>query len=173
MNQHEYITVGKITNTHGNRGLLKVKPLTDFPERFFDMDDIIVMKEEDIRKTLTIQRVTSHKNFLIMQFEEIANMNEAEEYKGALLQVQREHLIELPEDTFYIFEIIGCKVFDRQGNYLGEVKDVIKTGANDVYVVEKKTRKKPLLIPAIKSVIYNVDLKQGRIDIDMIEGLDE
>lgn len=170
MQDIQYVTVGKIINTHGNRGMLRVIPLTDFPERFYDMDKIFVL-HQSTRSTLHIQRVFSHKKFIIMQFMEIPDMNMAEKYKGALLQVHRDDLVELPKDTFYIFEIIGSKVFTVQGEFLGEVKDVIQTGANDVYVVEKEGRKKNLLIPALKSVVRHVDVQAGRIEVVLPEGL--
>lgn len=172
MEDVRYVTVGKIVNTHGNRGLLRVVPLTDFPERFFKMDEIMVM-QHDTRKTLHIEHSFSHKKYIIIKFREIGDMNDAERLKGAFLQIHKEQLTELPENTYYIFEILGCKVFTIQEEFLGEVTDVIQTGSNDVYVVESKDRNKPLLIPALKSVVHRVDLGERRISVALPEGLEE
>jgi len=172
MQDVRYVTVGKIVNTHGNRGMLRVMPLTDFPDRFYNMDAILALRD-NTRRTLHIEKVFNHKRFIVIKFREIPDMNEAEKLKGAYLQIYRDQLTELPEDTFYIFQIVGCKVFTTEEKFLGKVTDVIQTGANDVYVVEREDKRKPLLIPALKSVVRNVSLKAGRIDVTLPEGLED
>ncbi len=172
MHDDRYVTVGKILKPQGNQGMLRVLPLTDFPERFFNMDRIPIL-HRDIRKILSIEEVYSHKRFLVMRFREVPDRSEAEKYKGALLQIPREQVMDLPENAYYIFDIIGCNVFAKNGKFLGTVKDVIQTGANDVYVVEEKSRRKPLLIPALKSIVQHIDPQAGRIEVDLPEGLEE
>jgi 16S rRNA processing protein RimM len=98
-------------------------------------------------------------------------MNAAEQLRGGYLEITREQLVPLPEGSYYIFEIIGLKVYDLDGAYLGEITDVLQTGANDVYVVE--TGGKPLLIPALKQVVREVDLQGRRMRVELPEGLME
>lgn len=171
MKDVHYITVGKIVNTHGRRGLLKVLPMTDFPGRFSEMNELLVLRHGS-REKVHIERSFQHKKFIIMSLQEISDMNAAEGFKGALLQIHRDQLTELPGDSFYIFDIIGCSVFDMQGNFLGAITDVIQTGANDVYVAEDQKRRQPLLIPALKTVVRRVNIPEKRIDVELPEGLE-
>ncbi|MCF8010690.1 MAG: ribosome maturation factor RimM [Clostridiales bacterium] len=167
----KYVIIGKISSTHGNKGMLKVKPLTDFPERFQKMGKVLLFKNST-KKCLHVRHVFYHKNSVILQFSEINNMNEAEEICGGLLKVCREDLVELPEGRYYVFDIVGCNVYDIHGESLGKIKDIIKTGSNDVYVVDKK-EKKPLLIPALKSVVKSIELQQKKVEVDLPEGLED
>ena len=164
----EYIRVGKILSTQGCRGAVRVLPLTDYPERFQKLDRVKVQLKE-ARKDFQIEEVSTHNKFLIMKFCEIDDMDTAEQLKGGFLEVTRDELVPLPEDHFYIFEIIGLKVHDLSGACLGQVTDVLQTGANDVYVVE--TGGRPLLIPALKQVVREIDLPGRRMRVELLEGL--
>ncbi len=166
----EYITVGKIVTTQGHRGEVRVLPLTDFPERFVNMQEIILYHKGE-RVTYHIERVRFHKGFVIIKFKEVPNMNRALELKGSLLQVTREQLVPLPEDTYYVFEIVGLDVYTREGEWLGKVTDVISTGANDVYEVKRGEKERPLLIPALKRVVVEVNLEEGRMVVELPPGL--
>ena len=166
----EYIRVGKILGTQGNRGAVRVLPLTDYPERFHNMS-LVKVKLKEGRQDLQIESVNEHKKFIIIKFRGIEDMNAAEQLRGGCLEITREQLVPLPEGSYYIFEIIGLKVYDLDGAYLGEITDVLQTGANDVYVVE--TGGKPLLIPALKQVVREVDLQGRRMRVELPEGLME
>ncbi|MEW5954496.1 MAG: ribosome maturation factor RimM [Bacillota bacterium] len=166
----QYITIGKIVNTHGNRGMVRVLPLTDFPERFQPGSSLMVNTGGQYRK-LQIEKSFPHKKFINIQFHEVADMNGAEELKGALIQVGREEIWPLPDGSYYIFQILGLAVYDNRGAYLGKVKDVLETGSNDVYIVEKGPGERPMLIPALKSVVLSVDLDQQRITVSLPDGL--
>lgn len=166
----EFIRVGKILSTQGNRGAVRVLPLTDNPERFQRMSRIKVELKGD-RRDFQIDAVSKHKRFLIIKFREVEDMNAAEGLRGGYLEITRGQLAPLPADSFYIFEIIGLKVYNPAGSYLGHVSDVLQTGANDVYVVE--TGGKPLLIPALKQVIREIDLPGRRMRVELPEGLME
>ena len=166
----QYITVGKIVNTHGNKGMVRVLPLTDFPERF-QQERVLFVRLGDVSRQLHIEHSSPHKKFIIIKFQEIPDMNAAEELKGALIQVAREDLHPLPDGSFYIFQLLGLRVFDQEGSFLGVVKDVLVTGANDVYVVERDTGGRPLLIPALKDVVLEIDLEQVRMVVSLPEGL--
>lgn len=164
------ITVGKIVNTHGHKGMVRVLPLTDFPERF-QRGQVLLVQLGHSSRQLRIEHSFTHKKYIIIQFQEITDMNAAEELKGALIKVNKEDLYPLPEGSFYIFQILGLKVFDREGSFLGVVKDVLVTGSNDVYVIEKDTGGRPLLVPALKDVVLEVDLEQARMVVSLPEGL--
>jgi 16S rRNA processing protein RimM len=164
----EYIHIGKIVNTHGNRGALKVFPLTDYPERFRQMTQVKVSLNEQI-SVLNIEEVSYHQKFVILKIREITDMNAALAYKNGFIIVERQELMTLPKGSYYIFELIGLVVYDLCGQQLGRITEVIHTGSNDVYVVE--TESKPLLVPALKKVVLNIDLDRGRMTVQLPEGL--
>lgn len=164
----EFIRIGKILKSQGHRGAVRVLPLTDFPERFQDMKRARV-KLQDGRAEYTIEEIKPHGKFMIIKFEEIIDMNAAEKLRDGYLEVTRQELVPLDEGNYYIFDIIGMSVFDGSDTLLGKVTDVLQTGANDVYVVE--TEGKPLLIPAIKQVVREIDLPGQRMLVELPEGL--
>jgi 16S rRNA processing protein RimM len=164
----DFISIGKIVNTHGHRGEVRVLPLTDFPERFIETDRVQVSTAAG-RITLAIENARPHQKFFVVKFKEVQDMNAALALKGGLLQITRDELMELPEGTFYIFDIVGLSVYDSAGAFLGKVSDIIKTGANDVYVVE--TGSKPILVPALKQVVKEINLAGQRMVVELPEGL--
>jgi 16S rRNA processing protein RimM len=97
-------------------------------------------------------------------------MSEAEQYKECFVLVDRENAVKLPEDSFFICDIVGCSIFDENGILLGELTKVLQTGSNDVYVVKDKSGKE-ILIPALKSVVRKVSVDQRRIDVIIPKGL--
>ncbi len=165
----ELISIGKIVNAHGCRGWVRLIPLTDYPERFFRMDRVLVTLGKTCRE-YQIEQVKQVKKFILLKFKEVPDMNAALALKGAFLQVTREQLVKLPADTYYIFDLLGMKVYTVRSEYLGELSDVLQTGANDVYVVESG-RGRPILIPALKQVVKEVDLKNRQMFVDLPEGL--
>ncbi|GAB6180608.1 ribosome maturation factor RimM [Desulfotomaculum defluvii] len=165
----DYIKVGEIVNTQGTKGEVRVIPATDFPERFVKNSKVSVLLRGQ-RKDYTIERVWEHKQFIIIKFAEVPDMTAAEKLRGGLLQVTPEELVPLPEGQYYIFQIIGLKVFDEGQQELGTVTQVLQTGANDVYVVKKEDGQE-ILIPAIKSVVTNIDIIGGKIDVTLPDGL--
>lgn len=162
------ISIGEITTTQGHRGDVRVLPLTDFPERF-RVNACLIMEKAGQTRTLTIERVRPHKNLLIIKFKEIPDMNSAGEIKGGVLKITRDELKDLPEDTFYVFDIIGMKVKTEEGVELGIIKDIIQTGSNDVYVVAGET--KQYLIPALKEIVRQIDKSQKIMVIKPLDGL--
>ncbi len=165
------LEAGKIVNTHGLRGEVKVVAWTDYPEDFEDIEYVYVkMKTGD--EKLHISSVKYQKNNLIIKFAEIKDINEAEKYKNQILYVEREMLGELPEGVYYIADLIGLRVIDEKGEDIGVIADVINTGANDIYDV-KREGKKNMLIPVIDDVVKEIDLENKLVRIKMMEGLDE
>lgn len=166
----ELITIGHITTTQGHRGEVRVYPLTDFPERFKLLKQVFWHKEGQIRP-LTVEKVRYHKKFVILGFQEIENMNQAQELKGGDIQIPPEELMPLPEGHYYLFQIIGLQVFTVEGEYLGTIKDIRPTGSNDVYYLEDPKTGKEVLIPAIKEVVQEINCEAGKVIIKPLPGL--
>lgn len=166
---YEYLQVGKIVTTHGVRGEVKVLPLTDDPKRFDRLKWVYIEINGELKK-YDIERVKYHKNSVIVKIKGIDDMNAAEALKNLFLEVDRENAIKLPEDTFFICDLIGCEVYDSQRGRLGVMKNVLSTGSNDVYVVESHD-KTEILIPALKSVVTGVNLEERKITVNLPEGL--
>lgn len=165
----DLLQVGAITSTHGIRGEVKVFPTTDDVNRFKKLKEVLLDTGKE-KITLEIQGVKFFKQFVILKFKGIDNINDIEKYKGKSLFVTRENAVKLKKDEYFIADMIGCSVEDEDGNYLGELKDVMLTGANDVYVVENEDGKE-LLFPAIKECVLNVDIEQRKITVHIMPGL--
>ena len=164
----DLLKVGVITTTHGVRGEVKVFPTTD-AERFMELEYVILDTGREKRE-LTIQNVKFFKNLVILKFEGIDNINDIEKYKGKELWVPREEAQELDEDEYYIGDLIGMDVLLEDGTRFGSLKDVMETGANDVYVVETEEGKE-LLLPAIHDCIMDVDIEKNAMTIHLMKGL--
>ncbi len=160
-----YLEVGQIVNTHGLRGDVKVMPWCDYPEVFHELAYVIIDGEE-----FDIEKSRIHKNMVILKLKGIDDINDAERYRNKTLTVPREELGELPKGTYYICDLLGCSVETVDGRFLGKVCDIIKTGSNDVYVVEDNN-KKQVLIPVIDDVVKSVDLENRSISVQLLKGL--
>lgn len=163
------LEVGKIINTHGLQGEVKIQPWTDSPAVFASLVQVYA-KDQVPNDVLTIKQVKYQKNNLIVKFAEINSIEEAERYKACVLTADRSALGELPEGVYYIADLIGLQVQTEDGTVLGTVSDVFSTGANDVYTVDRP-QDKPLLLPAIPDVVRQVDIPAGVITVRLMEGL--
>lgn len=163
------LEVGKIINTHGLRGEMKVQTWTDTPDVFADLDRIYVSGKFGDTE-LTVKHVKYQKNNIIVKFAEINTIEEAESFKNCILTADRNNLGELPEGVFYIADLIGLQVQTEDGTILGTISDILQTGANDVYEVARPGSK-PLLIPAIPDVVRQTDLAAGTVTVRLLEGL--
>lgn len=161
--------VGKIVNTHGVRGEVKVKRITDFAERFAIGETLYVMENGDFLP-LVIDGHRVHKGFDLIHFERYDNINDVEHFKGAYLTISEEQLTELEEDAYYYHEIIGCDVYTHSGEKVGTIKEILAPGANDVWVVQKANGKE-VLIPYIEDVVKAVDTDEKKVVIEPMEGL--
>ena len=165
------LEVGKIINTHGLKGEVKIVTWTDSPDVFEDLEYVFAKrKKEDIK--LTVKNIKYQKNNIIVKFAEIDSIDEAQTFKNSILTADRDMLGELPEGVYYIADLIGCEVFDENNNPLRVIRDLFKNRAKDIYAVSRP-QNKDLLIPVIDETIINVDIKNKRIDVKLIEGLDE
>ena len=165
----DLLQVGIITSTHGVRGEVKVYPTTDDPRRCRRLKEVVLDTGKE-KMNLEIEGVKFFKQFVILKFKGLDNINDIEKYRQKSLYVTRKNAVRLQRDEYFIADLIGLKVQDEDGKELGTVKDVIETGANDVYEVEMADGKS-LLLPAIKQCILNVDVENGTMQVHVLEGL--
>lgn len=162
--------VGKIVTTHGIKGEVKVIKMTDNEKRFKVGENLFLELDNNQIMSLTITKERQHKNHLLLQFEEITSLTEAEQLKGRLLKVKEEQLPPLPDNEFYIYEIINCDVYTTDEQYIGKITEVYKTGANDVWEITTEEGKEHL-IPFIADVVKEVYPKDKKVIIELMEGL--
>ena len=168
-NMEQFLRVGVISSTHGIRGEVKVYPTTDDPERFLDLDEVILDTGRE-HKILEIEGVKFFKNQVILKFKGYDNINDIEKYLKKDLLVDREHAVELGENENFIADLIDMEVVTDEGKVLGTLTDVIETGANDVYAV-KTPEGKEILLPAIRDCILEVNVDEKRMTVHVMEGL--
>ena len=155
----DYLNVGKIVNTQGIKGEVRVISKTDFPEeRYQKGATLLLFQEKKAPIELVVKSHRKHKNFDILSFEGHPNINDVEKYRDGILKVAKDNLAELAE------------VYDETGSELGKIKEILSPGANDVWVVQRP-KKKDLLLPYIEGVVTKVDVENQRIDVDIPEGL--
>ena len=162
--------VGVITGTHGLRGEVKVYPTTDEPARFLDLEQVILDTGREER-VLKLRSVKFFKKFVILGFEGMDRIEDVERLKGAELLIPREDAYELEEGEYFIPDLLGLKVVTDDARELGVIRDVIETGANNVYVVKNEDGKE-ILIPAIPQCILEVSLEEGRMKVHLLPGLE-
>lgn len=169
------VRVGLITKARGLRGELTVKPLTDDPERFRRLGDAYIEYQAPPGKIaapgrVKIEAVRFHSGQVVVKFENCDDAEAASAYRGCYISVTRDQLVRPKKDSFFVFDLIGCSVFDAGGALLGELAEVLETGSNDVYVVRQPPttagEDADILIPALKSVVREVDVENKKIIVD-------
>ncbi len=166
-----FYKVGKIVNTQGLRGEVRVISTTDFAEeRYKKGTELAIFKDGEFLIFVTVASHRRHKNFDLLTFEGMNRIEDVEKYKECLLKVAEEQLTELEDDEFYYHEIIGLEIVTDEGEVLGKVAEILSPGSNDVWVVKQKG-KKELLIPFIEPVVYKVDKEEKKAYIHLLEGL--
>ncbi|MCD8369351.1 MAG: ribosome maturation factor RimM [Clostridiales bacterium] len=163
------LRVGVISSTHGVRGEVKVFPTTDDANRFKQLKTVILDTGRE-RMELTIEGVKFFKNMVILKFKEFDNINEIGKYRGKDLLIRRDQAVPLGPDENFIVDLIGLRVVTDEGEDFGTMKDVLQTGANDVYVIDGKDGKE-YLFPAIPSCILKVDLDAQTMTVHILDGL--
>lgn len=164
-----FLQIGIISSTHGVRGEVKVFPTTDDQKRFKKLKEVLI----DIRgekKPFGIEQVKFFKQFVIVKFAGIDTLDDVLPYKGMSLYVSRENAVKLKKDEYYIADLISMKIVDETGQMIGTLTDVMETGANDVYVIQKENGEE-LLLPAIKQCILDVDVESMLMKVHVLEGL--
>lgn len=165
----DILQVGVITSTHGVRGEVKVFPTTDDAERFKRLKEVLLDTGKE-QITLEIEGVKFFKQFVILKFKGIDNINDVEKYRQNSLYVTRKNAVRLKKDEYFIADLIGLKVLDEEEKEIGRLEDVMETGANDVYVI-RMTDGKELLLPAIKQCVLAVEPEAGFLKVHILEGL--
>jgi 16S rRNA processing protein RimM len=168
----KWFNVGKIVNTHGIRGEVRVISTTDFPEERYAVGNRlhIFMPDDKTPTPVVVASHRLHKNFNLLTFEGYFNVNDVVKFKGSILKVTGDQLGELEENEYYYHEIIGCTVVTEDGEEIGTIKEIINTGANDVWTIARKGQK-DALIPYIKDIVLNIDIEERKVVIHVMEGL--
>ncbi|MEK3882109.1 ribosome maturation factor RimM [Paenibacillus sp. PL2-23] len=169
-----WYTVGKIVNTHGIRGEVKVVSQTDFAEERFAKGSKLLMVNEGTGESheVTITGSREQKNVYLLKLEGYDNINDVEKYKGWLLKVSEAQQGKLEQGEYYYHQIIGCSVVTEDGETLGDISEILSPGANDVWVVElAKKRGKQLLLPVIDDVVLAVNVEDKVVTVRLMEGL--
>lgn len=166
----QLMEIGQIVNTYGIKGFLKVVPYTDNVKRFEDLKTIYIEYKNEL-KEFSIEEIKYSKNTVMLKLKGIDDMNVAEIYKNCYIKIDRKDAVELPEDTYFIVDLIGITVYTDENRLLGTIVDVFPTGSNDVYVV-KDDLGKQILLPAIGDVIKDVDIQNKKMIVHLIPGLE-
>ncbi len=164
----KYFEIGQIVNTSGLKGVIKVKPFTDDITKFNNLKTIYIEIKNEL-KSFEIEKVYFNKNMVFLKLKGIDTIEQAENYRNYYLKIERKDE-ELEKDSYYIVDIENCEVYTEEQKLLGKVSEVFSTGSNDVYVVVAEDGKQ-ILIPAIKDVIKEIDIKNKKIIIHLLEGL--
>ena len=163
------LQVGIISSTHGVKGEFKVFPTTDDKNRFKKLKEVLLDTGKEIL-TMEIESVKFFKQFAILKFKGYDNINEIEKYKGKSLFVTRENAVKLKKDEYFVADLIGMKVENEDGSFSGSLKEVLETGANDVYIILCENGKE-VMIPAIKDCILSVDIDRNEMKVHLHDGL--
>ena len=165
----QLLQVGVISSTHGIRGEVKVFPTTDDVKRFKKLKKVILDTGRE-NLPLEVESVKFFKQFAIVKFKGIDNINDIEKYKGKSLLVDRENAVKLRKDEYFIADMIGLQVYTEDGEAFGVLKDLLETGANDVYIIDSRKHGE-ILVPPIKQCILDVDIEGQKMTIHLMEGL--
>ncbi|NLC19153.1 MAG: 16S rRNA processing protein RimM [Clostridiales bacterium] len=164
-----YLRVGVITSTHGIKGEVKVYPTTEDPQRFRQLEQVILDTGKELIP-LDIEEVKFFKQMVILKFKGIDNINDVQKYRNMDLLVTRENAIKLEEGEYFICDLINCEVFTESGERLGILTEVMTNAANDVYVVQMDNGKE-VLLPAINDCILNIDVENKKVIVHLMKGL--
>lgn len=165
----QFLQVGVVSSTHGIRGEVKVYPTTDDAARFKKLKEVFAETRHG-NVPLVIEQVKFFKNMVILKFKGIDNINDVEKYKGCPLLVTRDNAVKLAPGEYFLCDLVGLLVFTDTGEELGTLTEIIRTGANDVYVVKTKNEKE-VLIPNTKECIIEVSLEKNTMTVHLLEGL--
>ncbi|MFC4305926.1 ribosome maturation factor RimM [Cohnella boryungensis] len=172
MSEERLLNVGKVVNTHGIKGELKIWPQTDFPEIRFKPGSKLLMVPPEAGEPITIEIVAAReqKKMYIVRVRGFDSINQVEQYKGWELKVADDERVPLEEGEYYLRDIVGCEVVTEEGEALGRITDVLSPGANDIWVVGLP-KGKELLLPVIDDVVLDVDIAARKVKVHLMEGL--
>lgn len=165
----QFFRIGVITSTHGVRGEVKVFPMTDDSARFKTLKSVLLDTGKE-HVALGVEKVRFSKQFVILKLKGIDRIEDAQQYKRCPLLVERKDAVPLEEDEYFIADMLGMDVVTEDGQPFGTLKDVVPTGANDVYVIDTADHGE-VLLPAIKECVLDVDIRGREMKIHLMEGL--
>ncbi len=165
----QLMEIGQIVNTYGIKGYLKIVPYTDDITRFEKLESIYIEVKKEL-KDFIIEDVKYSKNLVLLKLKGIDDINSAEIYKNCYIKIPRSQAVKLPENSYFIVDLIGLNVYTDNDEELGNIIDVFSTGANDIYVVKNELGKQ-VLLPAISDVIKKVDIQNKKMIVHLIDGL--
>lgn len=163
------LEIGQIVNTFGIKGFVKVNPFVDDVLRFDDLEKVYIRRNKEI-KELQVEEVKYHKNMVLVKFKGIDKVEDAELLRNFYLEVDRENAIELEEGEYFIADLLGMNVLTEENEQLGKLEDIFNAGSSDIYVV-KTEEGKQILLPAISEVVKEINLKENKIIVHLLEGL--
>lgn len=167
----DYYNVGKIVNTHGVRGEVRVLATTDFIDERFNPGQMLYLQQTGQPLALEIETARQHKGMILVKFVGYDNINDVQAFRDHELMVSADDQQELEDGQYYYHQIIGLTVQTLDGTKLGTIKEILSPGANDVWVVQRPNAK-DLLLPVIDDVVKNVDLDRGIVEVELMEGLE-
>ena len=159
-----YFTVGQIVKPQGVKGEVKVRSLTDDPERFHDLSEVMLGDEEGPSDRTKVSACRVQGESVYLHLAGVGDRNQAESLRGRYLWINRGQAVPLEKDTYYLSDLLNCAVIDERGHTYGIIAEIIQTGSNDVYVVRPESGK-DILVPALKSIVSRVDVDGGTVTV--------
>lgn len=166
----DLVTIGNVGRFHGRRGEVFINPLSDFPERFLELSRVFVEGKDGTVVALHIEGVREQGGRPVIKFRGVSDIGEAKELTGTEIRIPESELVPLPQDGFYHYQLVGCRVTDRREGFLGVVEDVLETGGTDVLVVRDPSGVERL-VPLCKEICRRIETEEGKIEIEAPEGL--
>ncbi len=160
----EYLAIARVVSPQGNRGEVKAELVTDFPERFASTSTVYLGSDH---RRFAVQSYRLLDRVVFLKLEGVDSIGEAEELRGALVEVPETEAVDLPEGHYFWHQIVGLRVVTTSGEEIGKIEDILQTGANDVYVVQGPRGE--TLIPAIKDTVKSIDLGSGVMIVELME----
>ena len=170
----DFIHIGKIIGVHGIRGAIKVYSYAESAQYYAPGSELMVFNETGALKPYAIDDSGPHKNVWRVSLSGVSTRDQAQELSGSAVLIHRDQLPSLEDDTYYWADLLGMAVYDTTGDHLGRITQIIPTGANDVYVVraDKGQGSREILVPAIESVVLDIDIDRRRMQVELPEGLE-
>ena len=171
MSRNELVSVAKVIKPQGNKGEVAAELLTDFPERFRHLEIVYLQKNDLSPFPLDLEAFRFHKQRIILKFSGIDDIGAAEGLRGHEVRIDRENLLDLPQGTYYRFDLIDCVARDSRGRTLGQVTEVLEAGGN--FLLNLRRDRKDLLVPFAKDIVRSVDLSKKELICELPPGLED
>ena len=160
--------IGYVVKPHGIKGEVKVQPISPDPDRFYQLKKVFLRM--NVIQAYSIQKTRISNRFVFLKLSGVDSRNDAEILRDCEILIEKEDLIDLPSDSYFIHDLIGCEMITEEDKIVGNVVDILQMASNDVYVVNDDSGKE-ILVPAIKDVIKKIDIKRKKIRIHLFEGI--